>query len=403
MNQKIWLFLCVFVANSLFAAATVNIGAIYNTTGSQASLDQPSLQGAKLAVDEINAKGGVLGKQVRLETEQGDSKNNNIQLLAKKMASETSISVVIGLSDNDGVEAAAPSILKAGKVFITSGATSPQLLTQFPRRFFLTAVTDNAQAAAAAQFAINGMHRRRAIVLYQRNMAYTRTLAHYFVEAFRHFSGKVLYQQAIDTEHLPITKLIAWQRLPGSLLFLSAGPSMAPKLIKKLRDAGIKLPIFGGDSYIAHDLVAEDQQAVTDIYFATHGYFDKAFMDPDMQHFVDDYAKKYGQPPQSIFTALGYDAVQLAVAGIRKAKSTQPDKIAAAIKSLHDFPAITGKLDLSGDLPSKMVTLVKIIKGKARIAALVIPQYLPKPIASLQQTSVKSAVNLQHRTAYITG
>lgn len=401
MQQKIWIFLFCLIANSLFAVSTINIGAIYNTSGAQAPLDQSSLQGAKLAVDEINAKGGVLGQKIQLKIASGNSKILEIQKLAGKMAGDTSIPVVVGLSDNDMVAAAAPPILKAGKVFITSGGTSPQLLMEFPQRFFLTAFTDNAQAAAAAQFAIKQMHRQRAIVLYQPNMAYTRDLAHYFVMAFQHFNGKILYQQAIDGDNLPLSKLNAWQKLPGTMLFVSAGPSQAPKIIKQLRAAGIKLPIFSGDSYVAKDIVAQDPQAATDIYFTTHGYFDKAFMEPEMQHFVVDYRKKYRQAPSSIFTALGYDAVQLAAAGIRKAGSTAPNKIAAALKSLHNFAAVTGELDLGGKIPIKTVTLVKIIKGKARIAALVIPQYVPTPMP-LQQSAIKSTIDLEHRTANVT-
>ena len=402
MKQKIALFLGCFLASSVFAASTIKIGVIYNTSGSQAVLDQRSLQGAKLAVDEINMHGGVLGKKIQLEIAKGDSKTDFIQLLAGKMASKTLVPVVVGLSDNDMVEAAAPPILQAGKVFITSGATSPQLLTEFPKRFFLTAFTDNAQAAAAAQFAIKAMHRSRAIVLYQQNMTYTRDLAYYFVAAFKHFNGKILYQQSINNDNLPIAKLIAWQKSPGTILFLSAGPEMAPKLIKRLRDAGIKLPIFGGDSYVADNIVTQDQQAATDIYFTTHGYFDKAFMQSNMRKFVIDYRKKYGQLPQSIFTALGYDAIQLAVAGIRKAGSTNPQQISLAIKSLHDFPAVTGELNLNGAIPIKTVTLVKIIAGRVRIAALVIPQYIPKTIP-LKQTRIRSVVNLKHHLANVTG
>ena len=372
----------------------ITIGAIYNTQGVQAPLDQPSLRGAQLAIEQINAKGGVLGKKLRLRIEEGNSKVKVIQQLAKKISSDKSISVVIGLSDNGMVKAAASALLQAGKVFITSGATSPTLLLRFPQRFFLAAFTDNIQAAAAAQFITKQMYRQRAIVLYQQNMAYARALSHYFIDAFEHFNGHVIYRRALLNRQLSATTLSAIKNVHANIIFLAAGPSVAPELIKQLRQAHIAIPIMGGDSFVAADITPDGEQIANDIYFTTHGYFDKNFMQDSMLNFIKAYKKKYQEPPSNIFAALGYDAVELAVAGMRKADSLQANKIAQAIKGMHTFAALTGTLDLSNKLPSKTVTVVKIIHAKARIAALIIPQYLPKAIVPLKQPLHKATVHL---------
>ncbi|HVO40236.1 MAG TPA: ABC transporter substrate-binding protein, partial [Spirochaetia bacterium] len=104
----------------------VKIGMIYNMTGSQASLDSPSANGAKLAAKEINAAGGVLGKKISLVAYDGKSDAATIANSATQLAQSDKVVAMLGFSDSDMVMAAAPVAAKAGIVFVTSGATSPK-------------------------------------------------------------------------------------------------------------------------------------------------------------------------------------------------------------------------------------------------------------------------------------
>ena len=394
-KKQLVAILCYLLTTAVFAAPTpITIGIIYNVQGVQTPLDQFSLRGARLAVQQINANGGLLGRQLHLDVQKGNLKILEIQSIANKLSSNKLISVVIGLSGNKLVKAAALPIIQAGKVFISSRATTPTLLTRFPRRFFLTSFTDNLQAAAAAQFVTKQLYRQRAVVLYQQNMTDARSLAHYFISAFSHFNGKVVDQQAVSGTKWINTLLTAINRTHANIIFLATDPTMTSTWIKQLRIHHITTPIISGNSIVAANIIQYGKQIANDIFFTTPGYFDPNFIQPKMLAFVKAYQKEYGQPPPSISAALGYDAVQLAAAGIRKAKSTEADKIAAAIKRINDFSALTGDLNLSGKLPTKTVTVVKLIKAKARIAALIIPQYIPKIDQPLKQPIKKSAINL---------
>lgn len=375
-------FLCVSIlwayASFCFAATPITLAAVYNLSGSQASLDTASLQGAKLAVQQINANGGVLGRTLVLQVIDGQSKATILRQAAKKYADNSKVQIAFGLSDNDMLRAFLPTYLAAGKLFVSSGATGANLTQQFPKRFFLTTFTDNIQASGGSKFIIDQLHRKKAFVLYQSNMSYARELAKYFVDAYRHAGGTILDKISID-QKLPTSLLAKFKKEPLSVIYLAAAPDKVPALIKQIREAKIKLPIVGGDSYVVNDITALPATESDSVYFTTHGYYDRNFMAPNMLAFVKLYQKQFGEKPTNIYSAVGYDAVKVIAAAISKAKSTQPAKVAATLNSMQEFPALTGELDLGKPVVNSMVTVVKIISGKASIAAVVIPQYIPKP------------------------
>ena len=169
----------------------VRIGAIYNLTGAQAPLDAPSLDGARLAVDRINAHGGLMGRRVELLERDGQTSEAAVRRAAASLVA-SGCSAIIGLSDTDQVLAAAPIAASAGVPFVTSGATSPRLTRQIPNWLFLACFGDNAQAAASAQFATDQLGARTAAILYDKGTDYTRLLAKYFERSFRAQGGKVL-------------------------------------------------------------------------------------------------------------------------------------------------------------------------------------------------------------------
>ena len=169
----------------------VRIGAIYNLTGDQSSLDAPSLDGARLAVDRINANGGLLGRRVELLERDGQTDEAGVRRAAASLVA-SGCSAIVGLSDTDQVLAAAPIAASAGVPFVTSGATSPRLPKQVPNWLFLACFGDNAQAAASAQFATDQLGARTAAIVYGKDLEYTRLLAKYFERSFRAQGGKVV-------------------------------------------------------------------------------------------------------------------------------------------------------------------------------------------------------------------
>ena len=97
-----------------------------------------------------------------------------------------------------------------------------------------------------------------------------------------------------------------------------------------------------------------------------------------MASFLKLYTEQYKTKPKGTATVLGYDAALLAITAIRNANSTDPQKIAIAIKNMHMFPAASGLINFNAPIPLKVVTVVKLTNGKANIAAMNRPQYIAK-------------------------
>src|SRR6266849_6335921 len=130
----------------------INIGGGFALTGDESSLDLPAANGAKLAVKEINAAGGVLGRQINFIVHDSQYKMDVTAQIAKQFVEQDKVIALVGFTDTDSVLAAGPTIQSAGIPFITAGATSPKIPTQVGDFMFLACFGDNVQAAAGAEY-----------------------------------------------------------------------------------------------------------------------------------------------------------------------------------------------------------------------------------------------------------
>jgi ABC-type branched-subunit amino acid transport system substrate-binding protein len=434
----------------------VRIGAIYNLTGGQATLDAPSLSGARLAVDRINARGGLLGRRVELLERDGQTNESNVRNAAAGLIA-SGCSVIIGLSDTDQVLAAAPVAARAGVPFVTSGATSPLLPSQVPKWLFLACFGDNAQAAASAQYASERLGARTTAILYDRDLDYTRLLAKYFGRSFRAQGGNVLVTADYSAEIDAVRRLGAGARGGGSsegssadgqgasedgrassedgqgaaavessgaeggsasmdasgdgaepsgsgnekasddaapvtgtasgqlaaqadVLFVAAAPDDAARIVRRLRAAGYRQPIMGGDSFDSEGLVKAAEKTGGKVYYTTHAGIGLSSASRAVRRFDANYRAAYGRPPQNAFAGLGYDAVSLVASAIRRAESVEPDKIREALQATRHFTGVTGTLSYTGDdgVPHKKVTVV-CVGRRAVVVAQFTPGYVAKP------------------------
>jgi len=373
----------------------IHIGALYNLTGSQAPLDGPSLDGARLAVDRINAAGGLLGRRVELLERDGQTDPALVRYDAQNLAA-LEVTAIVGLSDTDQVLAAAPVAARAGVPFVTSGATSPLLPAQVPDWLFLACFGDNVQAAAGAEYAADWLGVRTAAILFDKDMDYTRLLQRYFAQSFSAQGGTVVLRAGFHSGDRDIAKLLA---LPGSrsgdggddgeralpprrpqLLFVAAGPDDAGPLVRKLRAAGYRQPIMGGDSYDSPELIEAARKTGGGVYFTTHAAFGLARSTSAMRRFTGWYRSAYGRPPENAFAGLGFDAINLVATAILRAKSADPRKVRDALLETRRFDGVSGGLSyVDGSLvPRKAVTVIKVGR-RPELAAEITPDFVATP------------------------
>lgn len=364
------------------AQEPIKIGGAFNLTGALASLDVPAADGAKLAVEEINAAGGVLGRPLELVVYDGKTDPATIANIATQMINGDKVVSIIGFTDSDSALALGPIAQRAGVPYVTVGATSPLLPSQIGEFMFLAPFGDNVQAAVGAEFGAKEFG-ENAYLLYDKATEYTNLLADYFKDAFEHGGGTVVMEDSYrsgDTSFAAqITKLKALTTAPD-FLFISAMPDEIGTIVKQVRQAGIELPIVGGDGYDTPLLVQVAGDASHDVYFTTHALM-TTDSTPEVQAFITSYTAKYGSAPENAFAGLGYDAVKLVADAITRAGEPDPAKIRDALQATKDLPGVTGAITYANDqrVPQKQVTVIGIKDQELYLAALEAPSYVPAP------------------------
>jgi branched-chain amino acid transport system substrate-binding protein len=360
--------------------APVVVGALYNLTGFQSGLDVPSTHGARLAVTEINRSGGVLGRKLRLVLEDGQSQPEVLRArTAALLKRYPSMTALVGLSDTDMVLAAAPIAAKSGKLFLTSGATSPRLPAQVPKYLFLACFGDNVQAAAAAEWAYGELSARTAAIVYDAAKDYTSLLQGYFRTRFEELGGHVVSARRF-TKQAELSGAIGGIGKPD-LVFLSAAvPEEIIEGVRELRKAGYSGPVFGGDSFDAEELWQRHAE-LGNVFFTTHAYLGKDNSDSGVTAFREAYTSAYPGSAPDAFAALGYDTVRLLAAAIARAKSAEPATVLKALAGIERFEGVTGVIGYASGsrIPRKSVSILRVERGRVSLALHMVPDRVPPP------------------------
>jgi len=350
-----------------------------------ASLDVPAANGSKLAVKEINAAGGLLGKQIQFVLYDGKTDSATNGNIATQLTTSDKVVAIVGNTDSDSALAIGPIAQKAGIPYVTAGATSPQLPNQVGDYLFLEPFGDNVQAAAGAEFAFKTLNGKSAWLLWDKGTEYTTLLAKYFKTRYLELGGKVVledtYTQGDTDFSAQITRLKALSPQPSILYVAALQASDAGAIAKQIRDAGIKLPMIGGDGYDGPELVGVGGSGAENVYFSTHSLMDPSSKDAKMKAFIAAYKKEYGRDPESAFAALGYDAVYLLADAVKRAGSFGGKAIRDALAATKGFKGVTGAITYQPGIrvPQKTVTIVAIKNGAYTLGALVVPEKVPAP------------------------
>jgi branched-chain amino acid transport system substrate-binding protein len=358
------------------------IGASLTLTGIQAPFDEPGLRGANLAVEELNKKGGILGRQVKLINLDGKSDpvvvgNNAIQLI------EQNAVAIIAPCDFDFGSPASREAQKAGLVGISTCASSPLYNSNdLGDKQFTLSMWNTTMGSAAAEYAFTEKGWKTAYVVTDTFIDYTKSLSRYFIDSFKHAGGEVFgedtYTQGAGDFSAQLQRIQALPAQPDVYFVSSYQPDLGT-IIRAMRGAGITAPIFGGDSYDDPQLVKTLADQGKDVFFITHSY---ATPDagPNMKAFLDLWQAKYNAAPDTAFVVTGWDTVNVLAQAMEQAGSTDGAAVAKAMEEIN-YELLTGKLDwsdaASGHEPNKETVVVEITQGSTKFLGWFLPEYLP--------------------------
>ncbi len=353
-------------------------------TGDESSLDVPAEQGAQLAIDEINAAGGVLGRPLEMIVRNSQYDMTVTAQTAKQFVEEDKVQAFIGYTDTDSVNASAQTFQDAGIPYITVGATSPKIPGTWGDHVFLAAFGDNVQAAAGAEYAKKKFG-DTAYLLSDNGIEYTTLLGQYFKSAFTTAGGKIVLEDVYDDKATDFSAQIAKVKaLPEQpdFYYIAAMPYNVGPVVKQFRDAGLIGPIVGGDGYDTSLLVEGAGPAADNVFFTTHALMDPVAGTDGIKKFIEAYTAAYGHAPENAFAALGYDTAYLLADAIKRAGGMDGAALKSAIETTSGFEGITGAISFTPEahVPQKGVTIIAVEDGKFTLGeANVVPTSVPAP------------------------
>ena len=358
-------------------ADPIRIGAVFSETGGLRSIGSPGLAGMRLAAAEINARGGILGRRVQLAV--ADSRSNPAAVArgVRRLIEDQRVVAIGGLNDSTLALAAGPVAQRARIPFVTSGATLPTLPRTVGNGFFMAAFGDDAQAHAVADVARKDLRARSAFLLVDRGSDFTRALARFFRQRFVARGGMVTGQLSYASGERDFASAMARiraQRPAPDVLFFSALPSEAGRLIRQARAAGLMQPILSGDGFDTPELGRVAGTLADNVYYSTHVALDGAAR--RIRRFVAAYRRRYGRRPENAFAALGYDTMRLIADAIRRAGSSDPSAIRRALAATRGFEMVTGTISYAPGrrTPRKPVTVIRVRDGKPAFYRAVLPR-----------------------------
>ncbi|XMB67219.1 ABC transporter substrate-binding protein [Mycoplasmatota bacterium zrk1] len=341
------------------SGGNVKIGVIGPLTGDYSLYGVAVKQGAELAMEEINANGGVLGLDGQVIAY--DSKGDGTEGVNayNRLLNEDEITALVGATFSGVTLAIKDLAVSDGVPVLTPTATHPEV-TLNAENVFRACYTDSYQGSVAAVFASDSLSVEKAAVLYNKDDAYSEGLAMAFIEEFE-ASGEVVITEAYsagdDDYSSLLTKIAATD---AEAVFLPGYVAEVGAVLTQAKDLGMTVPFIGGDGW---DGIEDDYAEVADgYYFGSH--YSKADEAEVVQNFISAYEAKYNESPNSL-AALAYDAVYAMANAIEEAGSTEYAKVVSELASLKFENAVTGSIqfDFNGD-PVKSISMIQLLDGE---------------------------------------
>ena len=362
----------VALGGAAAAQETIKIGEYASLTGKEAAFGQSSHKGTLLAVEEINAAGGVLGRKIELITEDNQSKQGESATIVKKLIFRDKVVGILGeVASMRSLEAA--PICQAYKTPMISPSSTNPKVTEIGNYIFRVCFIDPFQGTVMAKFAKNTLKIHRVAVLTSVSSAYSVGLAKYFKEQFTSDGGEVVIEQKFTEGDKDFNAQLTAIKAAGvEGIFVPGYYTEAALICRQARELDMSVPLFGGDGWEAPELIQIGGTAVEGCYYSTH--YSPQVNTPAVRAFVARFGARYDGEVPDAMAALGYDSALVMADAIRRAGSTEGPAIRDALAATRNFQGVTGATTMDKDRNASKAAVVIMVKdGKFKFVQSVAP------------------------------
>jgi len=349
----------------------IPVGVYGALTGDQAAFGTSTVNGVKLAADEINAAGGVLGRKIRLVVEDDQGRAEEAASVVTKLVTSANVIALIGENSSNQSLAAAPIAQSNGVPMISPSSTNPAV-TEKGEYIFRVCFTDPYQGKALASFVRKQLKLDTAAILVDKKNDYSVGLAGVFRREFEANGGRIVAEQSYsggDSEFRP--QLTTIRAASPQALFIPGFYTEVGQIAIQARDLGLNVPLVGGDGWDSPTVIQIGGKSIEGSYFSDHYFVGDTR--PVVQTFVNEYRKRHGKNPEAT-AALGYDALKIFAEAVRRANALDRKAIRDQIAATRDYQGVSGTITMGPDRnPIKPVAMIKIENGQMNFAGWVEP------------------------------
>jgi branched-chain amino acid transport system substrate-binding protein len=361
----------ICLSSSGCLTAGVKIGAVTCLTGALSTFGVSSVKGAQLAVEDINAGGGVLGEPIELIVEDNGSKAGEAATIARKFISQDKVAAILGDLTSSATMEVAP-LAQAAKIPLLTPSATNVAITQVGNYIFRSCFVDPFTGKVMARFALDHLHAKRAILLTDVKQDYSigvsDELRRYFSESGGEIIGSVSFSSGDTDFRAQLTEV---RGMRPDVVFLPAYYTEAALILRQAKQLGISAPFVGGEGWDSPALVQVAGKSADGNYYTNH--FSAADPSPHVKKFVETYRAKYRATPDAL-AALWYDGAGLLFLAVKNAGSAEPSKIREALASTHYFEGVTGLISIDENRnASKPGVILTIQHGETKMVQRVTP------------------------------
>jgi len=345
---------------------TIKLGVNYELSGDVATYGQASVAGIKMAIEEVNAAGGIDGKQIEIVEVDNKSDAAEATTLATRLMSQDGVIACMGPATSGNFKATIP-VAQDNQVPVVSGSATADDVTVeadgVKEYAFRICFNDSFQGTIMAQYADENLSAGTAVIIQDNSSDYATGLAAAFTAELEMRGGSIAATEGFTAGDTDFNSILT--RLRGEtfdVIYLPGYYSEAGLIIKQARDLGIDAPILGADGFDSPTLLElAGTGPLNEVYFTNH--YSSIDEDPAVVDFIAAFQEANGEEPNA-FHALGYDLGKFVADAVSRASELTGEAVKTAMAETQGFTGVTGTFDMDENHnPVKSIVVIGLADG----------------------------------------
>ncbi len=339
----------------------MTLGEVGSMTGSEATFGTSTHNGIELAIQQINAAGGVKGKKLKVLSLDDQGKPEEAATAVTKLITQNKVTAILGEVASSRSLAMAPIAQQYHVPMLTPSSTNPKV-TEQGDYIFRVCFIDPFQGHVMAKFALETLKVKKVAILRDIKNDYSVGLANYFAETFKKGGGEIVVDQSYGANDIDFkSQLTAIRAKNPEAIFVPGYYTEVGLIARQTRELGIKAPLLGGDGWDSPKLKEIGGKAIENSYFSNH--YSEEDKSPLVLDFIEKYKAAYGVIPDGL-AAMGYDAAKVFADSVARAKSLRTEDLRDALSTTKNYPGVTGNITIDEKRNAvKSAVVLKVVES----------------------------------------